>query len=170
MSGSLPKLPMSGGMPYPATAPRCRSICAPTRRIRPRSSVLFPHVVGASRQTGVMAKDRKRREPRRDRKRTKETLSEAPIKVAIATTPQTSTGDRRALDQDTELTKAALLYADEVELVSLGMSMFDELRQVIDAGEMGGYGLLASLDDDTINYIATRDGSENTLPPELSPR
>lgn len=113
-----------------------------------------------------MAKDRKRREPRRDRKRTKETLSEAPIKVAIATTPQTSTGDRRALDQDTELTKAALLYADEVELVSLGMSMFDELRQVIDAGEMGGYGLLASLDDDTINYIATRDGSENTLPPD----
>ncbi|HTW14795.1 MAG TPA: hypothetical protein VMF51_06675 [Nocardioides sp.] len=113
-----------------------------------------------------MGKDRKRREPRRERKRTKETLSESPIKVAIATTPQSSTGKRRALDQDTELTKAALLYADEVELVSLGMSMFDELRQVIDAGELGGYGLLASLDDDTINYLATRGGSENKLPPD----
>ena len=127
----------------------------------------------ASRQLSVvpvrlerMGKDRKRREPRRERKRTKETLSESPIKVAIATTPQSSTGDRRALDQDTELAKAALLYADEVELVSLGMSMFDELRQVIDAGELGGYGLLASLDDDTINYLATRGGSENTLPPD----
>lgn len=113
-----------------------------------------------------MGKERKRREPRRERKRAKETLSEAPIKVAIATTPQSSAGDRRALDQDTALTKAALLYADEVELVSLGVSMFDELRQVIDAGELGGYGLLATLDDDTINYLATRDGSENTLPPD----
>jgi hypothetical protein len=112
-----------------------------------------------------MGRNSKRREPRRERRRTKETLSEAPIKVAIATTPQSGKAGRRALDQDTELTKAALLYADEVELVSLGVSMFDELRQIIDAGEMGGYGLLASLDDDTINYLATRSGSENTLPP-----
>ncbi|WP_460794370.1 hypothetical protein [Nocardioides pacificus] len=111
-----------------------------------------------------MGRDRKRREPRRERRRAKETLSESPIKVAIATTPQSGAGDRRPLDQDTELTKAALLYADEVELVSLGVSIFDELRQVIDAGELGGYGLLASLDDDTINYLATRDGSEATLP------
>lgn len=111
-----------------------------------------------------MSRDRKRREPHRERKRSKETLSEAPIKVAIATTPQSSSGDRRALDQDTELTKAALLYANEVELVSLGVSMFDELRQVVDAGELGGYGLLASLDDDTINYLATRDGSRSELP------
>lgn len=113
-----------------------------------------------------MGKDRKRREPRREHKRTKETLSESPIKVAIATTPQSGAGDRRSLDQDTELTKAALLYADEVELVSLAVSMFDELRQVLDAGELGGYGLLASLDDDTINYLATRDGSGNALPPD----
>ena len=113
-----------------------------------------------------MGKDRKRGEPRRERKRTKETLSESAIKVAIATTPQSSAGDRRALDQDTELTKAALLYADEVELVSLGVSMFDELSQIIDAGEFGGYGLLASFDDDTINYLATRGGSGNTLPPD----
>lgn len=113
-----------------------------------------------------MGRNRKRREPRREHRRTKPTLSEAPLRVAIATTPQSSAGDRRALDQDTELTKAALLYADEVELVSLGMSMFDELRRVIDAGELGGYGLLASLDDDTINYLATRDGSENRLPPD----
>lgn len=112
-----------------------------------------------------MGKNHERREPRRERRRTKETLSEAPIKVAIATTPQSGNAGRRALDQDTELTKAALLYADEVELVSLSVSMFDELRQIIDAGELGGYGLLASLDDDTINYLATRSGSENTLPP-----
>ncbi|WP_156409861.1 hypothetical protein [Nocardioides sp. Soil796] len=112
-----------------------------------------------------MGKDRRHREPRRERKRTLDTLSESPIKVAIATSPQSSATDRRPLDQDTELTKAALLYADEVELVSLGVSMFDELRQVIDAGELGEYGLLASLDDDTINYLATRGGSGNTLPP-----
>jgi len=31
---------------------------------------------------------------------------------------------------------------------------------------LGGYGLLASLDADTINYLATRNGSENTLPPD----
>lgn len=113
-----------------------------------------------------MARSRKRHEPRRERKRTKETLNESPIKVAIATTPQSSRDGRRPLDQDTELTKAALLYADEVELVSLGVSMFGELSQVIDAGELGGYGLLASLDDDTVNYLAGRTGSESTLPPD----
>jgi hypothetical protein len=64
-----------------------------------------------------------------------------------------------------ELAKAALLYADEVEIVSLGVSLFDELRQVIDAGELGGFGLLASLDDETIAYIASRSGSNSTLPP-----
>ncbi|KRF19415.1 hypothetical protein ASG90_20595 [Nocardioides sp. Soil797] len=111
-----------------------------------------------------MGRDRRSREPRRERKRTQDTLSESSIRVAIATTPQSSAANRRALDQDTELTKAALLYADEVELVSLGVSMFDELRQIIDAGELGGYGLLASLDDDTINYLTTRSGSGNTLP------
>ena len=111
-------------------------------------------------------KDRKRPKLRRERRRIKETVSEAPIRVAIATTPQSSREDRRALDQDVELTKAALLYADEVEIVSLGVSMFDELRQVIDAGELGGYGLLASLDDATIVYLAERGGSNGTLPPD----
>lgn len=110
--------------------------------------------MGSSKRQG----SRKRHEPRRQRKRTKETLSESPIKVAIATTPQSGAEGRRALDQDTELTKAALLYADEVELVSLGVSMFDELRQVTDAGDLAGYGLLASLDDDTINYLVARGG------------
>ncbi|MER6936699.1 hypothetical protein ABTX24_18720 [Nocardioides sp. NPDC127514] len=118
--------------------------------------------MGSSKRQG----SRKRHQPRRESRRTKETLSEAPIKVAIATTPQSGAEGRRALDQDTELTKAALLYADEVELVSLGVSMFDELRQVTDAGEQAGFGLLASMDDDTINYLATRSGSANTLPPD----
>src|SRR4051794_13640028 len=97
-------------------------------------SVMTAILKGVSRKTG------RQTGPRRERRRTKETLSEAPIKVAIATTPQSGGSDRRALDQDVELTKAALLYADEVEIVSLGVSMFDELRQVIDAGELGGFG------------------------------
>lgn len=111
-----------------------------------------------------MARKRDKREPRREHRRTKETLSDAPIKVAVATTPQSGREGRRALDQDVELTKAALLYADEVEVVSLGVSMFDELQQVIDAGELGGYGLLASLDDETIAYLANRSASE--VPPD----
>lgn len=86
--------------------------------------------------------------------------------MSIATTPQSGGEGRRTLDQDVELTKAALLYADEVEIVSLGAAMFDELQQVIDAGELGGFGLLASLDDETIAYLSSRSGSANSLPPD----
>lgn len=93
-----------------------------------------------------------------------ETLSDAPVKVSIATTPQTSRDGVRALDQDVALTKAALLYANEVEIVSLGVSMFDSLRQVIDGGRFSGFDLIASLDDATITYLRNRGGNENTFP------
>lgn len=70
------------------------------------------------------------------------------------------------MDQDVALTKAALLYANEVEIVSLGVSMYDELRQVIDAGEYGGFDLLASLDDEMLQYLAERTESRKPLPPD----
>ena len=106
-----------------------------------------------------MAKDRRgRRPPQRERRRTMETLSDAPIKVAIATTPQSARDGGRTLDQDTELAKAALLYANEVEIVSLGVSLFDAFRQVLDAGQFAGFDLIASLDDETISFIRGQSG------------
>ena len=42
--------------------------------------------------------------------------------------------------------------------------MFGELQQVIDAGELGGFGLLASLDDETIAYLSSRTDSGGGLP------
>lgn len=63
--------------------------------------------------------------PRREHVRSKPTLSEAPpppVKVAVVTSPQTQDGGP-SLRGDVRLVKAALLYADQVELLGLAASM-----------------------------------------------
>lgn len=110
------------------------------------------------------------------------TISEGPVKVAIATTPTKREG-RGELAQDVELTKAALLYADEVELVSFVVSMVDELRVLLDGRDFGGFQLMAGLDDELIQYVQSRGGGNRaglpanwremfgllaTVPPEMA--
>lgn len=64
------------------------------------------------------------------------------------------------MQPDVELVKAALLYADEVELVGLGMSLFGELHQAMGVGDNAGFDLLAAMDDDALAYIASQSGQD----------
>ena len=65
-----------------------------------------------------------RKQPNRARGRTKPTTREAarPLRVSIITSPTSQSGGP-VLHRDVETVKAALLYADEVELVSPGAAM-----------------------------------------------
>ena len=64
------------------------------------------------------------------------------------------------MQPDVELVKAALLYADEVELVGLGVSMFAELQQAMGVGANAGFDLLSAMDDETLAYITSRTGQD----------
>ncbi len=75
-----------------------------------------------------------------------------PLKIAIVTDPA-STGSGVDLTRDVELVKASVLYADEIELVSLGAVMLAGIIQVADGGHAAVLSLLTSLDDETARML-----------------
>lgn len=74
-----------------------------------------------------------------------------PLKVAIVTAPS-SDGSGVSLARDVELVKASALYADEIELVSVGAVMIAGAAQLVDGGEQALLAL-ASLDDETMRHL-----------------
>jgi hypothetical protein len=73
---------------------------------------------------------RARKPPRRQHTRTKPTLTEAPpkpVKVAVVTSPRRGRGGFPSLSNDVALVKAAILYADEVELLGLAAGLVHSL-------------------------------------------
>lgn len=97
---------------------------------------------------------RDRKQPRRARVRTKPTTSEAvrPLRVSIITSPNSQAGGP-VLDRDIELVKAALLYADEVELVSPGAAMLGSVAALAGGGMPALLEMFSALDDDTLGYL-----------------
>lgn len=75
-----------------------------------------------------------------------------PLKVAIVTAPS-SNGSGVSLARDVELVKACALYADQIELVSVGAVMIAGAAQLADGGEQGLLALMGSLDDDTLRHL-----------------
>ena len=57
------------------------------------------------------------------------------------------------LHRDIELVKAALLYADEVELVSPGAAMLGSVAALATGGTPALIELFASIDDETLGYL-----------------
>ena len=95
---------------------------------------------------------KKRKEPKRDRTRTQQTVSSGPVRVAIVSTPS-ATGDASgALRHELDLAKSALLYADEVEMVSLSISMIDGIRMA-STGDDGFIDLLGSLGPELLAHL-----------------
>lgn len=69
-------------------------------------------------------------EPRRQHLRTRPTVTEAlppPVKVAVVTSPQSEADGRPSLRGDVRLVKAALLYADHVEVLGLAAGMVHDI-------------------------------------------
>lgn len=93
---------------------------------------------------------KRRREPQRERRRTKPTVSSGPVRVAVVTTPQSSGDQGASLRHEIDLAKSALLYADEVEMISLSVSMLDGIRT---AGDDGMVELLDSLGPELLTHL-----------------
>jgi len=79
-------------------------------------------------------------------------ITGTPLKIAIVTDPA-SNGAGVDLTRDVELVKASVLYADEIELVSLGAVMLAGIAHVAEGGQAGVLALLTSLDDETVRTI-----------------
>jgi hypothetical protein len=75
-----------------------------------------------------------------------------PLKVAIVTAPSSGSSGV-SLTRDVELVKAAALYADEIELVSVGAVMIAGAAQLAGGGHQALLALMGSLDDDTLHHL-----------------
>lgn len=94
-----------------------------------------------------------RRPNRRNRpKRVRYVAAGSRLRVVIATQPK-STGAGVDLTSDLALTKAALLYADSVELVSPGAAMIGALGALEFATTSDALDILSSLDQDTLQHL-----------------
>lgn len=74
------------------------------------------------------------------------------MKLAIVTYPVWDRGGP-ALAKDVELVRASILYADEVELVSLGAFMMASVVQFAAGDDADRLSLMSALDDDTVRAL-----------------
>ena len=75
-----------------------------------------------------------------------------PLKVAIVTAPSFGASGV-SLARDVELVKASALYADQIELVSVGAVMIASAAQLAGGGHQALVGLVGSLDDATLRQL-----------------
>jgi hypothetical protein len=94
------------------------------------------------------------RQQKRGRKKESALVAEG-LKVAVLTSPPSEPESYgRSLEHDIELVRAAVLYADEVELVSIGAVMLASLTQFGRGDDDSNFWtFLASLDDATLRAL-----------------
>ncbi len=96
-----------------------------------------------------------RKPPLQAHRRTVATLKEAPpppLTVSIVTMPR-STADGVSVRGDVELVKAALLYGDKVELISIGAGVIGSVAALAQGGTPSLLAMLTSLDDEVLTQI-----------------
>lgn len=94
-----------------------------------------------------------RRARRQLRSRFQASVADGTLRIVIATTPTTGPSGV-TLAPDLHLIRAALLYADHVELISPTATMTSGLDEIRAGGSAAYVALLASLDDDTLRHLA----------------
>jgi hypothetical protein len=72
------------------------------------------------------------------------------LRVSLVTYPHVTGEVRGTLARDVELAKAAVLYADHVDLVSMQATLLSEVASLRGTGLAGAMSLMASLDDITL--------------------
>jgi hypothetical protein len=95
-----------------------------------------------------MGRNAQRRRQRRERSRVP-SPSSPPTKLAVGTYPD-SGGHNVSVRRDVELVKAALLYADEIELISPGAAMLGSVVGMAAAGADGLIEMMLTFDDETV--------------------
>jgi hypothetical protein len=80
-------------------------------------------------------------------------ITDGALRIVIATTPTTGASGV-TLAPDLHLIRAALLYADHVELISPAATMVSGLDEIRLGGSTTYVALLNSLDDDTLSYLS----------------
>lgn len=134
-----------------------------TERLR-QLSCRSGQVAVASWPDGGLVSRKVRKPPRRERHRTKTTISEAPpppVTVTIVTYPNTDEQGRITVRSDVDLVKAALLYADRVELVSVSSSLLTSLMTFSEGGEDALVALLSELPDENVRALGGAKLPEN---------
>lgn len=142
---------------------RCgRQIVGTWNRLCPRAAVtLSEAALTLAKVTGKRRRRRggdalSRERARRAADAAKKATAGRGLKVVVATTPQR--GDQGpALQRDITLVKAALLYADQVELVSPTAAMLGGMAFVADRGEPALLEVLQALDDRTMRALGGRE-------------
>jgi hypothetical protein len=112
-----------------------------------------------------MAGRKKGRAPVRQRVRTKPTVQERParpLKVSVVTTPS-GDAEQLTIKDDVDLVKAAVLYADEVELISFGAAMIGSMASFTASGADGILTLFRSLDERTLKGLTGGKGFDAQL-------
>lgn len=91
------------------------------------------------------------RKPRPPRRRTAETIVRTHLAVITGVANE---GPTVSVQHEVQLVKASLLYADTVEVLSLGNQMVREMHKFTAGDATSLWGLLLSLDDDTLRYMS----------------
>lgn len=79
-----------------------------------------------------------------------------PLKIVVAAVPSSG---RRSLHNEVELVRAAILYADEIELVSPAAQMVSSVASLADGDIYGLFNILAELPDDLLQFM--NDGNSS---------
>jgi hypothetical protein len=98
----------------------------------------------------MILRKREKKPPRRERRRTAETVLRTHL--AVITGIDNSTNGF-SVQREVELVKASLLYADTVEVLSIGSQMVRELHRFAAGGTDNIWALMLSLDDDTLRHL-----------------
>jgi hypothetical protein len=107
--------------------------------------------LGRHRKSGIILSKQDKKPPRRERRRTAETVVRTHL--AVITAPTQNPGSTIGFQHEVDLVKASVLYADNVEVLSLGSQMINEINTFAAGEDTNLYSLLCALDDDTLRYM-----------------
>ncbi|WP_146072534.1 hypothetical protein [Arthrobacter sp. 4R501] len=102
-----------------------------------------------------------RRLSRKNRTKFAASVTDGNLRIVVATTP-TTVGSGVTLIPDLKLIRAALLYADHVELISPSATMLEGLNDLRSGGVPAFLALAAGLDDETLKYRIKGDDPAQT--------
>lgn len=119
-------------------------------------------LIGGIRHTEDVGKKSRRASRRNRPKRERRSASIDPLRIVIATSPESSS-DGLSLAKDVELVRAAVLYADEVELVSPGAAILAALVEFAAGDDAQMIELMGSFDAQKLGQLGATGLPDNWL-------